>query len=308
MSTSLKDTQSVPTNKGAPAASAPNTGGNYMPSGLMLATICKALRDAQNADLEIQKDQAEIEQEYYKALGGIGMKDIREGLIAMSADSVAQAGKDEADGLKAQAWASGVNAIFSGATTIGVALKAGSGWNENRNLDKEATKLNSFGKKLNGTPDADLALAAPGSSVDPEIEEAIQKRVPKELEANPDKYNGTRLEAKRQLIDENEKDLNEVRRKQKEISESTQNALNINQAVTTVTQAATQTYSSYEQAQAKINAAADNSAAQVQKQVQDMNSSSANTFKDQARQAATAALQTSDTMAQVAASQVQFRG
>lgn len=309
MSTSLKDTAPVlPTKAAAAPASAPNMGGSYMPSGMMLATICKALRDAQTADLEIQQDQAEVEQEYYKALGGIGQPDLGKGLIAMAAQSVVDAGDAEADGLRAQGIASAVNAGISGVTTVGVGIKAASGWRESGKLDDEASKLDAFGKKLEDSPDADLAVGAQAKPVDPDVEEALQKRVPKELEADPAKYNAARVEAKAKLQDENEKQLKEVRRKQSEISSSTQNAMSFNQATTNVTQAATQTYSSFAQETAKTEAAAHNADAQVQKQVQDMNSSSANTFKDQAKQAAQAALQASDTIAQVGQAQVQFRG
>lgn len=311
MSTSLKDSSpspAVPVKGVAGSGNTPSFNSGYCPSGLLIATISKALREAQDNDLEMQQQQAEVERDEYKLLGGIGMADIHDGLLAMSADSIAQAGVDEADGLKAQGIANAINAGVSGATTIGAGVNGLKNWRESSNLDAEAKTTQEFGEKLKNSPDGDLAIGAQNKELDPEVESAIQKRVPKELQENREKYNAARMEAKGQLEDENEKQFKEIRRKQDDLSHSTQNVMNFNRSVTDVAQAATGTYSSFEQGQAKINSAADQASGQVQKQVQDMTYSNANTFKDQSKQSAQAALQTSETLAQVANSQVQFRG
>ncbi len=309
MNAPLKSTAPVltPTKGTSPAS---GDSGLYLPSGVILATILKALRDAESQEIEIQREQAKAEQDFYKALGGLN-GNISQGIIAMAAQSVINAGDDEAKGLTAQGIANAVNAGISGTMTVGTLGLGGYNSYMSSKLDPEIEQTKAFGEKLEGPKDADIVVAQGKSPTDAELEELMDRGG---LKADG-KYDQEAIEAikaepetlSRAKAKNNEK-LEDLEKKQKEYAESTNNWTFRNQAIGNVTQSATSAAASIRQAQTKTDQAIDNASAQVQKQVQDMNSSSAQSFHQNAKEAAQQALTTADSLAQVAQAQVQFRG
>lgn len=295
--------------KGSSASSTlPSYG--YIPSGVMLATILKALRDAQDNDLEMQQEQAEVEQKYDQQLGGLDGSGISKGLIAMVADSTAQAGQDEAAGLEAQGLSSAINAGLSGATTLGVLGYGGYNAYKGGKLDDDIEQNKNFDKELDKASDGDLVVGAPKKMTDQELEALMDRKGLKaDGSYDQDAINALKADGSVQRLKEMNADkLKDLQKQQGDFSQNTHNAMLMNQTIGQVSQAATGSYASYEQAGSKVNSAADNASAAVQKQVQDMNYSSSNTFKQQAETSAQQALQIADALAQVAQSQVQFRG
>lgn len=284
--------------------------GDYLPSGVMLATILKALRDAGDNQLEIQQQQAAAEQLFDRELGGLN-GDITKGIIAMAAQSVVNAGNDEADGLRAQGVANAVNASISGATTLGTLGVGAYNSIKESGVSDEIDQAKDFGKQLDGNKQADLVIADDKMPTDEDLNQLVDNHG-LNADGKPDhdaieaiKTNPEKLKSAKAKNDDKVEDL---QKKQKEYSDSTNRWTQTNQSLTTVVGAATGAAGNIQQSKAKAAAAADNAAAQVQKQTQDMNYSAANTFKDNAKTAAQQALQTADIMAQVAQSQVQVRG
>lgn len=284
--------------------------GDYLPSGVLLATILKALRNAEDNQLKIQQEQAQTEQNYYKALGGLN-GDISKGIIAMAASSVVQAGSEEASGLEAQGVASAVSAGLTGATTVGT-LGVG-GWNTYKEggIQDEIDQTKDFGKQLDGPKQADFVIAEDKLPTDEKLNQLVDshgknadgsydQEAIEAIKLNPEKLKSTKAQ--------NDEKLEDLQKKQKDLGDSTSRWVQNNQAISQVVNSATNAAGSIKQSQAKAAAAVSNASAQVQKQVQDMNYSAANTFKENAKSAAQQALQAADTMAQVAQSQVQFRG
>jgi hypothetical protein len=287
--------------------------GNYLPSGVMLATILKALRESGDNQLEIQQQQAAAEQLFDRELGGLN-GDVRKGIIAMAAQSVVNAGNDEADGLMAQGVSSAVNAAVSGLTTalaLGNGLKNTYKTDGTNDLDKQMDEVKADGQKLDGIKQGDLLAADANKPIDEDLAQGVDrggldkqgKPVHDEIEAI--KMSPKELESAK---DANKEKLKDLKEKQQKLNDSTSQGIQTNQAVVQVVSSATGAYGSIQQSQAKAAAAADNASAQVQKQVQDMNYSAANTFKENAKAAAQQAFQAADLQAQVAQSQVQVRG
>ncbi|MBU6383161.1 MAG: hypothetical protein KGR16_02450 [Verrucomicrobia bacterium] len=290
--------------------------GDYLPSGFMLATIYKALLEAEDASLKMQQDQAQAEQEYYSVLGGVstsatGSTDISKGLIAMAANSIVQAGNNEAEGLEKAALGNAIAAGITGAFT-GLTIAHGANiFVKNRGLDNDLEKANAFRNELHEGVDANLTVSAPNQVTDESLE-SIVSRFGKNEQGEFDREGISALRAARpdafgrvqEMAKENAEKI------QKEISDNSDAAnksVQMNQTGSVIAQAATGSYANYGQGAAKSNAAGNNASAQVQKQVQDMDTAAARTLDEQSRASAQQAMQTADALAQVAQSQVQSR-
>lgn len=308
MGTQIKQTPQVAVSK---QQNVPSGGQNYIPNGLLIAIILKALREAQDNDVNRQQMQAEAEQHYYKALGNIG-GDPTKGIIAIAAQNTVNAGVESAKGLEAMGKSLAISAGISGATAVGT---LGGGAYESYKADGvqgEITTIKADQAQLDNLPEGDIEVAknqrseaqedtdlasrldnfAKGETVDQDTMEA--GKLDPELVQKRRKVQDDQIKEKERMRDEHNT-------KSRRYTEMGQTLINV---VSSSTQAA----GNIQKAPHDAAAAANNAAAEVSKNLQQMDSSAANNFRDSAHAAAQQALATADTLAQVAASQVQMRG
>lgn len=285
---------------------------SYIPNGLMIALILKALREAQDNDLEIQKLQAKTEQDFDTALGGIG-KNPSKGLIAMSAQSVVNAGQEQAKALISVGISSAVSAGISGLATIGAFGYSKYQSNQTDQIEEELKPLKTSRDLLEARPQGDLTAEELKPMTEKEREifdkpfeeitdqgELVQKARLIKLHTTDEEVEALKTKVERKI--------QEKTKEQERFIGGGQQAFQISNQVSNVVQAATGAGGNVEKAGKDAKAAAENATAETEKTLQQMNVTSSNHYQENAHASAQQALQVADTLAQVAASQVQIRG
>ncbi len=288
-----------------------NSNIGYIPSGLLIAIILHALRLAQDNDLERQKLQAQTEQAYDTQLGGLN-GDPSKGLIAIAAESVVNAGKEQADGLITQGISSAVNAAVSGAVAIGTVGMMKVQSSQTDPIEGQIKAARSELAEIEGPEAAQKAnpQTAPAGT-QPTVE----------LSNNVKDYLGETGAAQRQTLAAQpnhamfEKVTTRIREDIKmktselePINAKFNQLMAVGKQISDAAGAAAGAAGNVEKAGHDVAAAADNAAADVGKTVQQMSTSAASKAEEAARAAGQQAIQVSDSLAQVAASQVQMRG
>lgn len=277
----------------------------YIPSGVLIAEILKALREAQNNDMERQQLQAETEQKFYTALGNCG-GDPSKGVIAMAAQSIVDAGNEQAAGLTAMGISMAVNAGLSGAFTLGTlgyGIKESLG---NNSIEDEMTNLKNNRNDLDGPVDADTIVGEVGKPTENiEMEEFKNGKPSQETKAATRAGNQDDLDKVKEDLD---KKIGDKKEDQEAVQKRIDRAVQFNQTISNISSSATQAAGNIIKAPHDAAAAANNAASDVEKTLSQMDTSSANSFKENAQAAAQQALRTAEDLAQIAASQVQVRG